>query len=292
MDLELDSLENLEPEQSQKLRADRTVENRAVEMVSNVSLEHCSKNETAFQSWNDFKTEFDDVFRDSEEKIASGELDAVSLPSSPLVPALGADIRNDLIIEMITSLHNSRQKPADEADAESVMKQIPSPLDGDVHTQSPPTRPRKQNLSLSSLETIHESDIDRFLESVDNAPAPGILSCPRAGTDSDFYSLTDSDGASPSVNSKKAWGVQEGSTSDSGNKGLMKQLYQLSLNQADGHQGLGEGKGVFSPTDRLNGSAVVSRAQSSGGQNGTAVLSSARRPCDATPNLGKEYTGD
>lgn len=276
MGLELDPQNQLEPEQSQKLQAGRTMENRTVEMEdSNVSLEHCSKSETAFQSWDDFKTDFDDVFREAEEKIASG--DAVSLPSPPLAPALGADIRNDLIIEMITSLHDSRQKSADDAGAESVTKQIPLPLDGavsHVHTQNSPSRPRKQLLSLSNLETIHESDIDRLLESVPNVP-----NRPSAGTDSDFYSLTDSDTASPScVHSRKAWGMQEGSTSDSGSEGLMKQLHQLSLDQAG-------------PTGSLNGSALVSQAESSGCQNGTAISSSALRHYDVAPNLGKENTG-
>ena len=170
------------------------------------------------------------MFRESEDKIMSGDMDTVFPPSPPLPPVHGADIRNDLIIEMITSLHDSRVSGTT---TESGISQTPSPLDGilsQVSTQGSPSRPRRQRLSLTNLETIHEADLDRLLNDVTPADRP------RGGTDSDFYSLTDSDTASPSsLHPKKVWGLQEDTTSD---EELMKQLHQLSMM----HQGLGEVK--------------------------------------------------
>lgn len=252
MDLELDSLENSEPVQLHGQPVNSAIE-------TNASSEDCKKEE---QSWDDFKSEFDDVFRESEDKIASDKLDAMTSLSPPLVPALSSDMQNDIIIEMITSLHDSRErerKSAGKDDAGAVT--TPSPL-----TRSSPSRPRKQLLSLSNLETIPESDIDRLLENVEGHP--------RTGTDSDFYSLTDSDTASPSLPLKRAWGLLEGPNGSS--EGLMKQLYQLSLTQADGHQGLGEEKHCPT-TSSTSASALsevpVSHAGSDGQQNGSTMHS-------------------
>lgn len=230
LDFELDSMVNLEP---------NILEERTVGKSSDLSLDDCSKSRTAIKSWDDFKTEFDDVFKETEEKVASGQLDSL-----PLTPR-STDVGQDLIIEMITSLHDSRQS-AGEVERESGPKWIlpvpPDSASSQTCSQSSPTRPRKPLLSLGTLETIHESEIDRLLESIEKTPDPKHN--PRTGTDSDFCSLTDSGTASPSSpHPRLAWGMQEGSTSDSGNDELMKQLFELSLTQADGHQGLGEGNG-------------------------------------------------
>lgn len=103
-------------------------------------------------------------------------------------------------------------------------------------------RPKKQLLSLSTLETIHESEIDRLLETVEtveNAEADANL---RVGVDSDVFSLTDGESASPlSPHSKLQWGMVEGSGRS--NDELMEQLHRLSLDQASGRVGLGDQEG-------------------------------------------------
>lgn len=312
LDLELDSLMNSEPkfpEKGQK-SSDRVVHHA---VGKNCSIRHgntatLGNQEAAFQSWNDFKTEFDDVFRESEEKIASSQLDPVTSVAAPTPQPLGvADMRHDLIIEMITSLHDSQQC-AGEVEGKTLKQALPSssPLDSAtaplIHPQSSPTRPPKQLLSLGTLETIHESEIDRLLESVDNTTVSRLQRHPRIGTDSDFCSLTDSDTASPSSpHPKGAWGMLEGSTSDSGNDELMKQLFHLSLTQADGHQGLGEGKSVLSPA-QINGCQINKAVlvQTNGRQDGTVVLSptqtsgkasTAQSHHDDPQNLSSEHTG-
>ena len=115
-----------------------------------------------------------------------------------------------------------------------------------------PTRPRRQLLSLSTLETIPESDLDRMLEAVEGGGAPGANQ--NASTDSDVFSQTDSDVVlSPSSPQKLAWGLKEGSLSGSSNEELMEQLLQLSLSQSDGRMGFGEAK--LGPGPGTSGSA-------------------------------------
>lgn len=275
LDLELDSMVNLEPNSMVNLEPN-FVEEPGEETMGE-SSEGCR---TATKSWDDFKTEFDDVFKESEKKLASGQL--APLPPAPCSTDM---VEHDLIIEMITSLHDSRQS-AGEVERESAPELLLDSAASQMHSQTSPTRPRKPLLSLSTLETIHESEINRLLESTDKAPDPRRN--PRTGTDSDFCSLTDSGTASPpSPYPRVAWGMQEGSTSDSSNDELMKQLFELSLTQADRHGGLGEGKVVGAPsqTSRQLFPPPTSRyppTETSSHQNGKMVLSFS----DTPENLG------
>jgi hypothetical protein len=218
---------------------------------SNVSLEPCSA--ATLMSWDDFKTEFDEVFREAEDKVVSGEINAM-FPPSP--PALGSeDTRNDLIIEMITSLHDSR------ADIVPAINHTPLTMDGalsQVHTQNSPNRQRRQLLSLTNLETIHEAELDRMLENMDDVSTPRRS---RGCTDSGFYSLTDSDTTSPSsLQPKRVWGLPEDSTSD---EGLMKQLHQLSL----AHQSFGETQGVVGQQGKTHPSHSQIHSKDASAQN-------------------------
>ena len=234
---------------------------------------NASEDGCGLKSWEDFKVEFDDVFRSCEEKVTYNRLHPAELSSgsnqSPAESAPGSgsmssDLSRDLIIEMITSLHDSKDgssnghmvetgstKERDEKWAWRPENATPASLDNGVTPRSDPAAPPtdagvkssppsssrgRRLLSLTTLETIQEHEIDRLLKSVES-PTP-------LGTDSGVFSLTDSDGASPSSphlkgvwHAKGAWGMREnGGSSDD----LMKQLHQLSLTQADGHRGFGE----------------------------------------------------
>lgn len=190
------------------------------------------------RSWDDFKREFDEAFQTSEAKVLSGQFSSSDLPnsadllnSSTSMHSATTDIRHELIIEMITSLHDSREAAAATCKHDQSSKIVPPPA------KHSPTRSRKQLLSMSTLETIHESEIDRLLESIESSG-----SNQHRRSDSDFFSLTDSDTASPSSPHviRGEWGLHESSSPDNGNDELMKELLQLSIKQADGHQGLGE----------------------------------------------------
>ena len=207
------------------------------------------------RSWDDFKAEFDDVFRDSEEKMASGDFhstmptlstDALPstttprtttpstttpstttpsttstnvLPSTTNTNAPSADMRHDLIIEMITSLHDAREC------ATKAGGLVESKQDNLAHKQNSPTRPRRQLLSLSTLETIHEAEIDRLLESMENsAPEPVQNGNDPSGSEA------------MSALPPKEWGIQEETSNDQ----LLEQLHQLSLRQANGRKGYGD----------------------------------------------------
>lgn len=191
------------------------------------------------KSWDDFKAEFSSVFQASEEKVASGEVFRATSPvTSPVQSASGSGAQHDLIIEMITSLHDSRerglaqnhhhrhQSPEAEETTSAVSLQ-------DLCKSSSPTRPRKRLLSLTTLETIREAEIDRLLETVEDSAAFDRL---HRG-DGSMADRDDTTSPSSSPHPRGAWGMQEG---ERGSEELMRQLQRLSLRQANGHGGLGE----------------------------------------------------
>ena len=246
-ELGLESLEPLEPNSEvdqfpwntdtqveQPLEVGRTIECT----VSNDGALNSKEN-----SWNDFKTEFSDVLKVSEEKIASGEIHLQQKPTTA-----SNDAKHDFLIEMIKAIHDSREPPSlDEVGSVENLKQggaVDQSLAGESvpskPSQSSPTRPRKQLLSLSTLETIHESDLDRLLETVESAIADGSQSF---GHD-EVFNLTDSDTMSPASPHPKLWGMKDSSSSDSANEDLMKQLQQLSLSQSKGAKVVGYDSGV------------------------------------------------
>lgn len=237
LDLESDLLVDFEAEEqllttkvsSQETEAVNTVSRR--EVASSKVSDHINDGP---KSWSEFKSEFSNVLRMSEDKVESDQFRDWEV--EPV-----ADLRRDIFIEMITALHDSRTSSIDSGEetglpGEGVAEL--SPTEEGVFSklttsQSSPTRPRRQLLSLSTLETIHEAEIDRMLEAVENADPEELL---HVGTES---SLTDSDAAaSRSSPQKLVWGMKE--SPGSSNEELMEQLEQLSLAQSNGHAGFGD----------------------------------------------------
>lgn len=246
LDTESDLLEALEPNPelehfswNRSEQVDHPVQQgRTIDStVSNDSIHGSKEN-----SWNDFKTEFSDILKVSEEKIESGEIHIQQKPATN-----ASDARQDFLIEMIKAIHDSREPPSLEEDENGTTdtvevgkgQQPPAGESGAASkpSQSSPTKPRKQLLSLSTLETIHESDLDRLLESVDSAISDGNT---QFFDNDEIFNLTDSDVTSPTSPPPKSWGIKD-SSSDSASEDLMKQLQQLSVSQS---RGGGGGKGV------------------------------------------------
>lgn len=210
--------------------------------------------EIARKSWDEFKADFADVLRSSEAQIASGQLGPTTSSSTGWLghqqdPAPSADVRQSILIEMITSLHNSRNLPPTGTDtAPSDKEWSPEDPTPTRTSQGSPTRPRKQLLSLTTLETIHEAEIDRLLEKVEDASSDQGVDL--EGDSGDVFSLPDSSSGIPmsstSQCSKLAWGMKESADSRGVNDDLMKQLHQLSLAQRSRHVDQGGLEGVTS----------------------------------------------
>jgi len=88
------------------------------------------------KSWEQFKTNFSEGLQESEDQL-----------SQDAAPSL-ADIKQHLLVNAILSMHSD-----------------PSPPDNGVVGSKSPSKHRKNLLSMNSLETIHESELDRMLES-------------------------------------------------------------------------------------------------------------------------------
>lgn len=98
-------------------------------------------------NWDRFKSEFSESLQESEERLASGNI------KGPI-----EDLKQQLLLNAILSMH----------DDTSNSKHHESTVNSDpVESEMPksPSKLRRSLLSINSLETIHESELDRLLES-------------------------------------------------------------------------------------------------------------------------------
>ncbi len=191
------------------------------------------------KSWNDFQTEFDNSLKISEDKMASGLLQNQQETSKE---------HQDMLMEMIMSLHSSNSTEQQSGGNDVI--HTGSPVLLLKPSQSSPTRPRRQVLSLNTLETIPESEIDRALEIVESTSYEKLQS-----NDSGTFSLTDDDPLSPSSpQTCLKWGMRKDMPSNRDNE-LMEQLVQLSHTQANGHVGFGDSS--TTNTVSSDGSSII-----------------------------------
>ena len=262
LDLESDTLVSLEPNKSPLLTTDLQLgKHSQLEVtIRGGASQGVGQEGTQLESWTEFEEEFSEALRVSEDRIESG----LSRPQMSSLSSPDKDPRRDLLIEMITALHDSRPSTAATAKGgstggadsgrnppsggESIQEEEEGKEGSGLFKlppQTSPTRPRRQLLSLSTLETIPEAELDRVLEVVETA-GPPAHSSPLPSQDSDVLSLTDSDvAASPSESPQKkrlAWGLKETPSPDSDHQQLMKQLRQLSEAQSNGLPAWEEGE--------------------------------------------------
>lgn len=85
-----------------------------------VNADYNGDEETDLKSWDEFRTEFDDILRVSEEKVASGELQC---KIEPTTSSTSNDPRHDILIELITALHGSRHSSMEDSGVEADLSQ-------------------------------------------------------------------------------------------------------------------------------------------------------------------------
>lgn len=168
----------------------------------NIESEREKPVEHAQVDWNKFKEEFSAMLQTSQEKIA--------MDSNEMTDDLSKEaIHEQLLINAISMLHSSEQEgtPVSQPSFNSfnsAMLRV-----GELS----PLRQRKRLLSQGTLETIHESEIDKVLEMAD---------VPNQQGDENQNPPTE---APPLP--KFVWDSE-----DNGDASLMKELEQLSLSQS------------------------------------------------------------
>ena len=180
-------------------------------------------------SWDDFKTQFNDTLKIAEEKVTADQFHRQEVISA----ASSAKIQQDLI-EIITSLHSSSDIPPSDVSGESMQEGCAS------GSKNSPTKHRRQLLSLSTLETIEESEIDRALEIVENDQSGlEIVENDQSGAHGSNIDPTHSNASNPAGNTVSPrpefiWNVKGNPSSCYGDGSeLMDQLRQLSETQAN-----------------------------------------------------------
>ena len=239
--LEPESCKVLEPDDVELIGGSKEVESTQ-HSEADLQHGHVIENKLPMSSFKEFKDEFSDALKEAEEKLAS------SLKEDTLTPYTN---RDNIFIEMVTALHDSRCSLEDgkEPELNSQSDKISCFDDGgdtpggflhlcssSLKLQTSPTKPRL-TVSLSNLKAIQESDLDHSLESTENLEL------------SQSYDAEDSDPFTESNSiflprHELAWGLKKNSgcndDSSSGYDGigtaqLMDQLHQLSMTQTHGY---------------------------------------------------------
>ena len=225
---------------------DHQVSESDLVQVGNDDARPPDESSTSKKQWDTFEMEFANALEISEEKIMSGQFQNQFDSSS---------LKQDLLIEMITALHDSKNHLSSTDEANESENISPFQSDSESKLQNPrlntscQTRPRRQLLSLSTLETIHESEIDRALEIVENAPDSIQSQVKMNPNSSEEETVSPSSSRDPRL----VWGIKQksGDTCNVGEE-LMEQLRQLSMSQAGGHEGLGEAVVNLSSNDNIH----------------------------------------
>lgn len=178
--------------------------------------------------WMKFKSDFDESLQASEQRVASGQINEPELPLNDLKQQLLFDAilamheeKDPAPIQTVASMDNPRTTHSCEyADSTTIEKSEGS---------FSPSKTRRSILSLGALDTIHESELDRVLETVPDLP---ITQLPANNQTTDV-------GADDKPPPKLVWGKEDTGV-------LLTELKQLSKSDSD-HVRYSETRSSHSP---------------------------------------------
>lgn len=109
--------------------------------------------------WLKFKSDFTNLLQASETKLASGQIDERGIP---------LDLKQQLLVDAIVAVHSEQDMPQAEQGSPSTgcLEHNDRGHTRSLECSNSPSRMRKGILSLSALETIHETELDRVLEAM------------------------------------------------------------------------------------------------------------------------------
>ena len=144
--------------------------------ASNEEFDNQKTDSDAETDWTKFSSDFSESLQVSEQRLASGQFDEQGLPLN--------DLKEQLLLDAILAMHDededpdklqtvaSMDAPTAIGAAHSCEHSASTTVDVEEISEGSisPSKTRRSILSLSALETIHESELDRVLETVPDLP--------------------------------------------------------------------------------------------------------------------------